>query len=291
MPTSESVAYRQNSASFAYNGKPYYSVANWAQGISDEQPIPYPLYGPSYHTLQEPEYSMSYRIGPGAPAKTGALYVDQEPNYGFSGASSTTSLVHRPAVGDSSFGFHNVAAGMTASVNGNDRVLPMPVGRTLSTSGASSYRNDSTSSTYSKGSQSSASATSPATPSSDVPSSYTHYEPSLTSYPSTALATHLTQPNDLYSTVGSSDGVYSASDSLRTSASVPDLQYRYTDTTIRKDSTSTAGAISLSHGPTYMSQSHHHHASYMLPNDVSGPSTDLRTSSSGHHKAVGSLRS
>ena len=290
MPSNDPTPYRQNSAAFTYNSKPYYPVASWAHAIPEEQSIAYPIYGPSYHGLQEPEYSMSYRIGPGAPTKTSPLYVDTEPNYGFSG-SSTTSLVHRPAVGESNFTFHNVAAGLTASTAVNDRILPIPVGRTLSSSGASSYRHESTPSTYSKGSQSTTSGTSPTTPNSDVPASYTHYEPpNLSSYPSTTLTTQLSRPNDLYSAMGSSDGVYSTSDSLRTSTSVPDLQYRYTDTTTRKDSTSAAGAITLSHGPTYMSHNPNHQASYILSGDVGG-ATNTSAATDDHHKALGSLRS
>ncbi|CAM1509393.1 Fc.00g031320.m01.CDS01 [Cosmosporella sp. VM-42] len=292
VPT-DPLAYRQNSASFGYNSKPYCPVAGWAQAIPEEQPVNYPMYGPSYHGLPEPEYNMNYRIGSGPPSKPPSnLYVDTEPNYAYSSGPPTTSLAHRPAAGaDSSFTFQNVAAGMAGSVNGSERVLPTPVGRSLPSSGASSYRNDSTSSTYSKGSGSSGSGTSPNTPNSDVPSSYTSYEPSsMSSYPSSTLPTQLSR-TDLYSTSGSSDAVFSTSDSLRAPTSAADMQYRYTDTTTRRDSTSSAGALTLSHGPTYVPQGHSHHASYMLPGDVgSGGAAESATAADSHRKTAGTLR-
>lgn len=287
IPASDPLAYRQSSTSFTYS-KPYYPMSGWPNGLPDDQPVSYPIYGPSYHSIQEPEYTMSYRIGPGAPVKaSSALYVDAEPSYTY-GSGPSNTLVQRSTGTDSPFAYQNVAHGLISSVNSSERVLPTPIGRMLPSSGASPYRHDSTASTYSKGSQSSASGGSPTTPNSDVPSGYTNYEPSsLSSYPPTTLATQFSRSNDLYSTTGSSDGIYS--ESLRTSGSAPDLQYRYTDTTTRKDSTSSA--LTLSHSSTYVPQSHGHghgNVSYMLSGDVGSGAAE--TASETHRNGAGALR-
>lgn len=286
MPASEPVVYRQPSASFAYS-KPYYPMSGWPHGLPDEPPVPYGVYGPSYHSIQDQEYSMAYRIGPSVPTKTSSpLYVDTEPSYTYS-SGPPTSLIHRsPAGTDSPFAYQNVATGLISSVGSSDRVLPTPNGRTLPSSGPSSYRHDSTASTYSKGSQSSTSGASPTTPNSDVPSGYTNYEPSsLSSYPPTTLASQLSRSNGLYPTTGSVDGIYS--ESLRTTGSAPELQYRYTDTTTRKDSTS--AALTLSHTSTYVPQGHgHSNVSYMLSGDVGSGAAE--TASETHRNGAGALR-
>jgi hypothetical protein len=261
--TSEAFVYRAP-ANFGYGAKSYCPLS-WSNGYADDQSYNYALYQPSYSSVHDSDYTMSYRIASGTPGKS-ALCVDTEPNYAYSSGNTMTNLVHRPAqvtadstsvayqnmVPDSkSLAFQNMASdpkglglqNMPAGVNVGDRVLPVPVGRSsMSSSIGSSYKNDSGSSIYSssssKSSQASTSETSPVSSTSETPSSYTSYESSsmastsscVPSYPPIALASQYGRSsNDLYSHTGSSNAsLFASTDSMRQG---PDMTYRYTDTT------------------------------------------------------------
>ncbi|KAF7560627.1 hypothetical protein G7046_g3495 [Stylonectria norvegica] len=293
---SDPLAYRQSSASLGYNSKPYCSgISAWPNAYAEQQQsVGYPMY-PPYSSPQEPDYNMNYSFGSGPERKPNPLYLDNDSNYAYSSGPATNALAHRPAPGldGSNFSFQNVANGSSSSVNGHERVLPTPVGRTMASSGTSSYRNDSTSSTYSKGSQASTTGTSPGSPVSEVPSSYTSYDSSsVSSYQ--PPSTHLSRPNDLYSTVGSSDSVFPPTEPLRGPGSVPDMTYRYTDTTTsqhRRESMSNARAMALSQGSTtYVPQGASHHAPYMLPGDVGSGSAVENAAADSDRKTAGTLR-
>ncbi|RGP78716.1 transcriptional regulatory [Fusarium longipes] len=274
--TTEAFVYRAP-ANFGYGSKSYCPLS-WSNGYADDQGYSYALYQPSYSSVHDSDYSMSYRIASGTPGKS-ALCVDTEPDYAYSSGNTMTNLVHRPAqvsadstsvayqsiVSDSkSLSLQSMASdpkgialqNLPAGINMGDRVLPAPVGRfSMSSSMGSSYKNDSGSSIYSsnssKSSQASTSETSPVSSTSETPSSYTSYESSslastsscVPSYPPIALASQYGRSsNDLYSHTGSSDAsLFASTDSMRQG---PDMTYRYTDTT----SAVTAAAVASSSG-------------------------------------------
>lgn len=238
LPGTEIIPYKPNTA-YVYNGKPCCQVPGWTGGYSDEHDVDYSVYQPTYPTVQEPQpYMMNaYRLPSNMPSPKAnvPLYVDTESEYGYTSVPTTTALVHRPAtnIDTSAYPLHHAVDGLPSSIDSPERLLPVPPTRTLPSSGSPTYRQDSSSSAYSKISQtqshSPSGAGSPPSSLVDGAAAYTNFDSSpLSPYPDMKVAAQLARSNDIYNTT-SSDAV--AEPSMRVSTSVPDMTYRYIDTT------------------------------------------------------------
>ncbi|KAI5457470.1 hypothetical protein BGZ63DRAFT_408204 [Mariannaea sp. PMI_226] len=201
LQANEALAYRHNSASFAYNARPFDPVAVWSSGVPiDQNTTVYSLYNPEY----DHELSLPYRPGSNNRNRnTGLTPSTRDVGTCVSpGQSYATTLVHRSASGNGlqhnsttlsfqgsqihahahthaqarSHAHANAAAGTTPSgamTAGSERTFPSPHRDTsvapVSTTnlGSSAYRNGPSTPSGSYEKQAAASSSqSPQTPSS-----------------------------------------------------------------------------------------------------------------------------
>ncbi|KAH6604475.1 n-terminal fungal transcription factor-containing [Trichoderma cornu-damae] len=285
MPSSEALSYRSGSA-YAYGSK-YYPVSGWSSGYVDDSSIEYSVYPQSYQPVQQDAtYMVGYRMGasPSSTKPSGGntpLYVESDTSaYGYpaghaASVTTTAAIVHRPVTSTDAgagFAFQGITSGLSNPMGANERMLPTPSTRSLtSATQQHPYRAESISSAYSKTSQSSTGSSSPAALS-EAATTYNGFESSpLTSYPTpTATSSHLARGSEAYTTAANSslDAIIAPSDEpLRMTA--PELTYKYTDTTRRYASTYTGalgGYLTGSHG----------HSPYTMSGDENDRKSGMR---------------
>lgn len=251
VPTIESSVYRSN-PHYALAPRYVYPVSGWTGDYPDEDGAEYAVCQPSYtQQLNGPEtqYVMPYRIVSTSASRQplqAPAYSDPGMPFGYSGDTVSAPLMLRSPNPDAFPLGH--AVGPDSVVDGSER-LPLGLARrSLVGCGPSNYRAGSLSSAYSKSSQTTTTTTTTtstsdaASPSSPVPpdlsASYAGYESvsPLSAFPlsvTSAVQPHIVPDSNVYSTSISPTSVPSTEVVLRTSASVPELSYRYDDTTIR----------------------------------------------------------
>ncbi|KAH7325732.1 hypothetical protein B0I35DRAFT_474474 [Stachybotrys elegans] len=307
----DGMAYRSSSASSGAVGYPYAASSSSsrhrphaqaqhyyplgfppASAYTEDQSPEYPVY-PSYPSVHEPSYMMggSYRMNTGAARPGTAMYIEPDPNYGYGAGSRAGGLTHRStahaAAGDSSsdYVFHGVDA-MSSSLSnstGNGRLSPLSglprLSSTLDTvpQHQHSLRNDSTSPSYIRQVPSQSSIRSAASPETS-PTGFGSFD---SSYPMAASAMRGGH-SGLYTTSGAA-GSASATDHVVSGthhrATLPDLTYRYTDTT-RQPAAGSAGELGMANETAaYMANHDHHqhnaHISYMVPSNDNNVDSDL----------------
>lgn len=222
---------------------------------------------------------VGYRLG-SAPAgiKTSGVYVEPDPDYGFSTGPpppQPPTMMHRGAHGAEAAGFSypGVSVDAVSLQSHNERLTP-PRSRPGALTGTTQYmyRNHSMSPAYAKHSQASTSSTPSTTSPTGEQTGYSSYDTSgvassssSSSYP---LASPLRSQNDMYTTSSSSPGEAMMShppvSPQRPGAPTAEMTYRYADTT--RQATGPAPAMVMGAGPHgYMPHNHGHHGSYMGP--------------------------
>ncbi|UKZ91313.1 uncharacterized protein TrAFT101_006301 [Trichoderma asperellum] len=268
VPSGEALSYK-NSSAYAYGNK-YYPVSTWTNGYVEDSNVDYAVYPQSYQPAavqppvqqqavqqQDASYMMGYRMSTSSPApmkhesgNAPPLYV--EPNtaaYGYptghaSATSTVASMIHRSAASTDtspSYAYQSVASGIPSHMNTNERLLPAPSTRSLTSAPQQQhpYRAESISSAYSKTSQSSTGSSSPAALSEAAATTYNSFESSpLTSYPTSAsTSSHHGRSGEGYTTGAASSLeaiIEPVIEPLRMTA--PEFTYKYTDTTRRYNS-------------------------------------------------------
>ncbi|KAI9162936.1 transcriptional regulatory protein [Paramyrothecium foliicola] len=246
LPVGEGVGFRQVPA-YAYTGKPYYQVPGYATGYpSEDSGVDYSIYS-QYSAAQDPNYMMGYRMG-GSPAglKTNGLYVDPDPDYGFTTGPpplTPAAMLHRPghAAEPASYAFPAVGVDAGAMQQGQvDRLTPPNSRRgTLPGAGPFLYRNDSISPAYAKHPQVSPSSTPSATSPTGEHMGYGGYDTAGVASSSSSSSYPMTSPmrgqSEMYTTSGSSpsDGMmgHTSISPQRSAGLSSEMTYRYTDTT------------------------------------------------------------
>lgn len=300
-------SYRGNSYG-SMGPKNYYSMGSeWADAYGSDGGVDYSLSCPPYQVINN-DIVPGYGHWGGARHKTvsqvSSVYLDSDPGYAY-GTGSTANLVHRPAVSvsgadSSAYSFSSIAASLPST--GNERLLPNPVSRTLSSSLAS-YRGDGLSAGYSSSKSNhnsvipsgAAGQTSPVSPISDVTAEAAAYASSAYDYATTMRAPqhHSSSSSDAYASVstGSSETIFGDADrGAATQGPAVDLTgYTYgggspTDTSSMRRASSGSGLTSRSAGDSSASST-----SYIGSDGGasavhgSGPYHHSSSSSHGHH--------
>lgn len=300
------------SASYRGNGygsmgpKNYYSMGSeWADAYGPDAGVDYSLSCPPYQVINN-DIVPGYGHWVGARQKTASqvssVYLDSDPGYGY-GTGSTANLVHRPAVpvsdaDSSAYSFSSIAASLPSA--GNERLLPNPVSRTLSSSVAG-YRGDGLPAGYSSSKSNhnpvipsgAAGQTSPVSPISDVTAAaaVAGYASSAYDYATTMRAPqhHSSSSSDAYASVssGGSENIFGhAERGAATQGSAVDLTgYTYgggspTDTSSMRRASSGSGLTSRSAGDSSASST-----SYI---GSDGGASAVHGSGSYHHSSSSS---
>lgn len=263
IPTTEPSIYR-GGAHYAVGPRYVYPMGSWAPGeYPHDDGVEYTVCQPSY-TQQlngpEPQYMMPYRVMPASASRQ----LMQPPSYPdtsvpFACAPENVSAAPLMMRSSNQDGYPiggPIAHSIETMPEGNESLSQALSHRSYTSCGPSNCRAGSLSSAYSKSSQTTtttttttASMSDTASPSSsvhDLSTTYTGYESlsPLSAYPmsvTSAAQSHIAPDGDLYTTSiphtsvsgGSGSGSGGTEIVLRTSASVPELSYRYTDTMIR----------------------------------------------------------
>lgn len=267
-----SPSYRGNGYA-SIGSKNYYSMGGeWADTYGADGGVDYALSCPPYQVINNDLVS-GYGHWTSARHKNtsqgSSVYLDSDSGYGY-GTGSTANLVHRPAVpvsgaDSSAYSFSSIAASLPSAAS-NERLLPTPVSRTLSSSIAG-YRSDGLTANYSPAKSSHSSAvpsgaagqTSPVSSISDVTAAAAAagYASSAYDYATTMRASqhHGSGSSDAYASVssGGSEAIFGDSDrSAATQGSSVDLtSYTYgggspVDTSSMRRASSGSGLTSRS---------------------------------------------
>lgn len=306
-PGAMPASYRGNSYA-SMGSKNYYSIGGeWPDTYGTDGAVDYALSCPPYQVISNdvvPSYSHWTNARHKTTSQGSSVYLEPDPGYGY-GTGSTPNLVHRPAVSvsaadSSAYSFSSIAASLPSA--GNERLLPTPVSRTLSSS-AAGYRGDGlpagygSKSGHNPGISSSAGGqTSPISPISDVTAAAAAAGYASSAYDYTTLRAsqhHGGSSSDAYTSVssGGSETIFGDSDRSATAqGSALDLTgYTYggaspTDTSSMRRASSGSGLTSRSAADNSASSTNY------VGSDGgtsavhgSGPYHPSSSSSHGHH--------
>lgn len=252
VPTTEAVFYRNN-AVYLHGSRYQYPLPGWnPEFVTEDGLMNYPICSQpctTAGTLEAP-FMIPYPAIESSPfvkqlKSPDGVYTDASTSYNY-GCDDVTTMLNRVSTQENFVNDSHPMAALIGSLPpgltiGAERMLIAPThNRSMPASGllSTTFRAGSLPSTYGKSSQTPNDAASPSSPLIELPGSYASYTGSpLSAYtPSATSAVLPSQPpyvSDHYTTSPPGMALSSPDGLLRNASSVPDLAYRYMDSTVQ----------------------------------------------------------